>query len=89
MELSSVLTLLSHLLLILTLQNLRLWGCPCLALVGGVLARPIASFEIHSQCLAKILTFGLNNILVVSGASVLYSIRIPTLAWSLGDAVVK
>lgn len=67
-----------HLLLPLPLQNLGLWGCPLLsraAAVRALPARPPDSFEIHSLCLARMLTSGLNCVFVVYWASALCSTR--------------
>jgi hypothetical protein len=74
-----------HLLLITTLQNLSLWGCPLpprSAFVRAVLARPSGSFHIHSQGLAG--TFDLwsklhTRSLGDSWASILFSTREPRL----------
>ena len=68
---------------LLPLQNLGLWGCPLLSRAGvlrAVPARPPDSFEIHSLCLAGMLTFGLNCVFVVCWAPALYSTRMPALA---------
>lgn len=92
MELSSVLTLLSPPPPDPNLTESQAVGMPLpprSAFVRRVLARPLASLEIHSQCLAKILTFGLNYILFSLGLLFCITWGIPALAWSLGDAAVK